>query len=75
MRIEVRDTSKSAALRDYFRRLGATAVDCGDGTVDVHVPPAASFGRGGDEIAGYLHRWTIINETDASIIDERSGVR
>ena len=34
MRIEVRDRRKSAALRDYFRRLEATAVGCGDGTLD-----------------------------------------
>jgi Type II secretion system (T2SS), protein E, N-terminal domain len=61
LRVQLDDPTRLTALRDYFLRLGATAVLDGDATVDVRFEP-------GDDIdaASFLRTWAAMNDVTAT---------
>jgi hypothetical protein len=63
MRIHLSEPGRSAALRDYFSRLGAVAVLEDDRTVEVDFPEGLL--DEGESIETYLQRWTQTNGVSA----------
>jgi MshEN domain len=63
LRVELNDPTKVAALRDYFRRLGANTAVNPDSTVDVRFEP-------GDDIdaASFLRTWAAMNDVVAKTV-------
>ena len=65
MRIHLSEPGRSAALRDYFSRLGAVAVLEDDQTVEVDFPEGLL--DEGESIETYLQRWTQTNGVTAQL--------
>jgi hypothetical protein len=69
LRVQLDDPTRVATLRDYFLRLGATAVVNADSTVDVR------FERGDDiDAAAFLRTWAAMNDVAARTISAQAGL-
>jgi hypothetical protein len=69
LRVQLDDPTRVAALRDYFLRLGATAVVNADSTVD------ARFERGDDiDAAAFLRTWAAMNDVVAQTVSAPAGL-
>jgi hypothetical protein len=69
LRIQLDDPTRVAALRDYFRRLGANTAVNPDSTVDVRFEP-------GDEIdaGAFLRTWAAMNDVIATTVSAPPGL-
>jgi Type II secretion system (T2SS), protein E, N-terminal domain len=68
LRVQLDDPTRLAALRDYFLRLGATAVLEAESSVDVR------FERGDDiDAAAFLRTWAATNDVTATTVSAPAG--
>jgi hypothetical protein len=61
VRVKVSDPTRAIQLRDYFRRLGLSALASDGGTVEAECPTGSDLQRTREELAGFLDGWVKTN--------------